>query len=93
VTRTIDERVEAAIDELQGMLMQRNQLCRNILARHFAEPWLDVPDGPGWWGRQTANMKPIPVELRNHRGALCIEWNPIHELAVSRWQRVIGPSE
>lgn len=84
--KTISERIDAAI---AGLLWKEQitseEQVESILRQHFAEPWLDKPDGPGWWWRRS-NMSTSVIELR---GSDFTHWDGLG----CKWQRVIGPSE
>lgn len=93
MTRTIEERIKAATADISyENRLDGDQIraARETLRQHFAEPWLDKPDGPGnWWVKNMAGKKMV------------IDYQPDDALlqkliALSpdvRWQRVIGPSE
>ncbi len=94
MTRTIEERIEMLLDHLDGIPMQKNTLCRNMIRAAFAEPWLDAPDGPGsWWRRPLLMSNAIVERVISYRGALYIDGCPVTRLPKAKWQRVIGPSE
>jgi len=85
--KTISERIEAAIDEALGDSWQPSlRTVARILKEHFCEPWLDAPDGPGWWWIEgfgvlsTTNIRQDQFD--------CGYW-----VRGYKWQRVIGPSE
>lgn len=86
MTRTIQERIDAAIDEVDASTLglQRSDI-QEILQQHFAEPWLDAPDGPGHWWRKSDTS----TSLMKLRGSDFEHWEGLQ----CKWQRVIGPSE
>jgi len=93
MTRTIDERIEAVLEELSQSHDMHDE-DRAILQRHFSEPWLDTPDGPGaWWRRPLLTSDAIVERVINYRGALYADGCPVTRLPEAKWQRVIGPSE
>lgn len=87
MTRTIEERIEEVIDDLPGVADLSVHDFKRAFQRHFCEPWLDKPDGPGWWwqrddtGFTWSFYLSENAVIRTAKGA------------VIKWQRVIGPSE
>jgi hypothetical protein len=85
--KTIGERIDAAI---AGLLWKEQitseEQVESILREHFSEPWLDAPDGPGWWWREIDGIS-IPLGVTN-----AISYEALKKTGI-KWQRVIGPSE
>lgn len=90
MTRTIDERIEILLDHLDGITMQKNTLCRNMIRAAFAEPWLDAPDGPGWWFVKNMADKTAVIEYDPSDAMM---QKLITLLPEVKWQRAIVPSE
>lgn len=85
MTRTIEERIEVVVDEIDAntLGLQRKDI-REILQQHFSEPWLDKPDGPGFWW-----MKDSDGTYCFYLGHEYLEfWN---NRSGQKWQRAIGP--
>ena len=52
MTKTIDERIDAAVADLFFEEAITALVIATTLKKHFEQPWLDTPDGPGhWWVR------------------------------------------
>jgi hypothetical protein len=88
--KTINERIVSATREVDRLcqslgLVYPNDL-ESILARHFAEPWLDAPDGPGWWWIEGFGV----LTTTNVRQD---EYDAGYWVQGYKWQRAIGPSE
>jgi len=97
--KTINERIVSVAREVDQLcqslgLAYPNEL-EDILAKHFMNPWLDAPDGPGWWWLHAPPaQKPKAMLVTEYRGILSSEGGiPVSFWDDSKWQRVIGPSE
>lgn len=104
MTRTIEERIDAAIaDMLWKEQITSEKQVESILREHFAEPWLDKPDGPGLWWVDNEDIEPFTVEViivTDSTARLIVDsgqhgWTVTQEPrhVARRWQRAIGPSE
>jgi hypothetical protein len=87
VMKTISERIEVVVDEIDANTLGLTRKgIREILQDHFSEPWLDAPDGPGWWFVDVGNEEPGVVHLQADAMELS------QKSMFKKWQRAIGPS-
>jgi len=87
--KTINERIVSAAREVDQLcqslgLAYPNDL-EDILAKHFSNPWLDAPGGPGWWWLKSGDKTTM-----HEVGKYPENYGMCHP---GQWQRAIGPSE
>lgn len=84
MTRTIDERIDAVVADLFFEETITALVIATTLKKHFAEPWLDKPNGPGWWWVREANFTTAVVITS------VVQLTRLPR-PFTKWQRVIGP--
>lgn len=91
MTRTIEEGIEAVCSEYATVIAVS---LRSELKLHFCEPWLDKPDGPGWWWRQMTEddeSECVRIDDIPSVGLVCESGQSVHWFESAKWQRAIGP--
>lgn len=83
--KTISERIDAVVADLFFEEQITALVVATTLKKHFADPWLDKPDGPGRWWRKSDTS----TSLMKLRGQDFEHWEGLQ----CKWQRVIGPSD
>ena len=82
--KTIDERIDASVADLFFEKQITALVVATTLKKHFAEPWLDEPEGPGWWWSKTEDeLDPVFVGGTTDSRKIFLP---------CKWQRAIGPS-
>ena len=87
MTRTIDERIDAVVADLFFEEKITALVVATTLKKHFEEPWIDAPDGPGHWWVRESNERDYAYRLFDTSLGIC------QAKTGRKWQRIIGPSE
>lgn len=83
--KTISERIDAVVADLFFEEQITALVVATTLKKHFTEPWLDKPDGPGhWWVREIGERDYV-YRLMDTSIGIC------QPKAGRKWQRAIGP--